>query len=92
MWVADKFEDQKKKLIAGIVLTGGGSQLKHLKQLVEYITGDITSKSIIKIALQIYGKSILEKAEKIIMDNDVQFLIYLQFSSHISRAVFTSRN
>jgi len=32
-------EDQKKKLIAGIVLTGGGAQLKHLKQLVEYITG-----------------------------------------------------
>jgi len=26
-------------LIAGIVLTGGGSQLKHIKQLVEYITG-----------------------------------------------------
>ena len=32
-------EQQKKKLIAGIVLTGGGSQLKHLKQLVEYVTG-----------------------------------------------------
>lgn len=32
-------DDQKKKLIGGIVLTGGGSQLKHLKQLVEYITG-----------------------------------------------------
>jgi len=32
-------EEQKKKLIAGIVLTGGGSQLQHLKQLVEYITG-----------------------------------------------------
>ena len=31
--------EQKKKLIAGIVLTGGGSQLKHLKQLVEYVTG-----------------------------------------------------
>ncbi|MAD11544.1 MAG: cell division protein FtsA [Flavobacteriaceae bacterium] len=31
--------EQKNKLIAGIVLTGGGSQLKHLKQLVEYITG-----------------------------------------------------
>src|SRR5574343_217789 len=29
----------KKKLIAGIVLTGGGAQLKHIKQLVEYITG-----------------------------------------------------
>ena len=35
-------EDQKTKLIAGIVLTGGGSQLKHLKQLVEYITGMYT--------------------------------------------------
>lgn len=32
-------EDPKKKLIAGIVLTGGGSQLKHIKQLVEYETG-----------------------------------------------------
>ena len=32
-------ESPKKKLIAGIVLTGGGSQLNHLKQLVEYITG-----------------------------------------------------
>ena len=32
-------EEQKKKLIAGIVLTGGGAQLRHLKQLVEYITG-----------------------------------------------------
>ena len=32
-------EEPRKKLIAGIVLTGGGSQLKHIKQLVEYITG-----------------------------------------------------
>ena len=32
-------DEPKKKLIAGIVLTGGGAQLKHLKQLVEYITG-----------------------------------------------------
>ena len=32
-------EDTKKKLIAGIVLTGGGAELKHIKQLVEYITG-----------------------------------------------------
>jgi cell division protein FtsA len=28
-----------KKLIAGIVVTGGGSQLKHITQLFEYITG-----------------------------------------------------
>lgn len=32
-------ETQKGKLIAGIVLTGGGAKLKHLRQLVEYITG-----------------------------------------------------
>ena len=32
-------DEQKKKLIGGVVLTGGGSQLKHLKQLVDYITG-----------------------------------------------------
>lgn len=32
-------EEQKKKLIAGIVLTGGGAQLQHIKQLVEYTTG-----------------------------------------------------
>jgi cell division protein FtsA len=29
----------EKKLIAGIVITGGGSMLKHTNQLVEYITG-----------------------------------------------------
>jgi len=32
-------DEAKKKLIGGIVLTGGGRQLKHLKQLVEYVTG-----------------------------------------------------
>jgi len=32
-------EDPRRKLIAGIVLTGGGAQLQHIKQLVEYITG-----------------------------------------------------
>ncbi|MCO6482244.1 MAG: cell division protein FtsA [Flavobacteriales bacterium] len=29
----------EKQLSGGIVLTGGGSQLKHLRQLTEYITG-----------------------------------------------------
>jgi cell division protein FtsA len=29
----------EKKLTAGIILTGGGSQLAHLKQLTEYMTG-----------------------------------------------------
>ena len=29
----------KKKLIGGIVVTGGGAQLKHIKQLFEYVTG-----------------------------------------------------
>ena len=29
----------EKKLNAGIVITGGGSQLKHLDKLVEFVTG-----------------------------------------------------
>ncbi len=29
----------EKKLIGGIVITGGGAQLKHIVQLVEYLTG-----------------------------------------------------
>ena len=29
----------EKKLIAGVVITGGGSQLKHLSQLFEFMTG-----------------------------------------------------
>jgi cell division protein FtsA len=29
----------EKKLIAGIVITGGGSKLKHVTQLIEYMTG-----------------------------------------------------
>lgn len=32
-------DENKKKLIAGIVLTGGGSHLKHIKQLTEFVTG-----------------------------------------------------
>lgn len=32
-------DEQKKKLIAGIVLTGGTSNLKHIEQLIEYQTG-----------------------------------------------------
>ena len=32
-------EEQSKRLIAGVVLTGGGAELKHIRQLTEYITG-----------------------------------------------------
>lgn len=32
-------EASRKTLIGGLVLTGGGAELKHIKQLVEYITG-----------------------------------------------------
>jgi cell division protein FtsA len=32
----------EKKLIAGIVMTGGGSQLKHIDQLAEFTTGMAT--------------------------------------------------
>ena len=31
--------DPRKKLISGIVLTGGGAELKHIRQLVAYTTG-----------------------------------------------------
>jgi cell division protein FtsA len=34
-----KSSGYEKKLIGGIVVTGGGSQLKHLTQLIEYLTG-----------------------------------------------------
>ncbi len=34
-----KSSGYKKKLIGGVVLTGGGSQLKHVDQLTQYITG-----------------------------------------------------
>ncbi len=34
-----KSSGYEKRLIAGIVLTGGGSQLKNLPQLVEYLSG-----------------------------------------------------
>ncbi|GAB3935829.1 cell division protein FtsA [Mucilaginibacter myungsuensis] len=34
-----KTSGYEKKLIAGIVITGGGAQLKHLAQLVEFVTG-----------------------------------------------------
>lgn len=61
-------EEHKKKLIAGIVLTGGGSQLKHIVQLVEYITGmdtrigypneHLASNSDVKITSPIYATSI----------------------------------
>lgn len=34
-----KSSGYEKKLIAGVIITGGGAQLKHLPQLVEYVTG-----------------------------------------------------
>ncbi len=34
-----KTSGYERKLIAGIVVTGGGAQLKHLPQLVEFVTG-----------------------------------------------------
>jgi len=33
------YDEQRKKLIAGIVLTGGGAELKDIKLLVEFVTG-----------------------------------------------------
>lgn len=39
VYVEVKGSGYSNKLIAGLVVTGGGSQLKHLKQMVEYTTG-----------------------------------------------------
>ncbi len=39
VYIEIKNSGYEKKLIAGIVITGGGAQLKHINQLVEYITG-----------------------------------------------------
>ena len=39
MYYEIKSSGYEKKLIAGIVITGGGAQMKHLTQLVEYVTG-----------------------------------------------------
>ncbi len=58
----------EKKLIGGIVLTGGGSQLKHICQLSEYITGmdtrighpdeHLSSNSNIKLDNPMYATSV----------------------------------
>lgn len=34
-----KSSGYEKRLIGGIVVTGGGALLKHLPQLIEYVTG-----------------------------------------------------
>ena len=34
-----KSSGNEKKLIAGVVVTGGGSQMKYIRQLFEYVTG-----------------------------------------------------
>jgi cell division protein FtsA len=34
-----KHSGYEKKLVGGIVVTGGGSMLAHTKQLIEYVTG-----------------------------------------------------
>lgn len=39
VYIEIKNSGYEKKLIAGIVVTGGGAQLKHITQLIEYITG-----------------------------------------------------
>jgi len=57
----------EKKLIAGIVLTGGGAQMKHITQLVEYLTGmdakigypnEHLAKGSVEITSPIYSTSV----------------------------------
>jgi len=83
-------EEPKKKLIAGIVLTGGGAELKHIKQLVEYITGmdtrigypneHLASDSEDRLSSPIYATAIgllmkgLEEKERINGKEDAQMI------------------
>jgi cell division protein FtsA len=76
----------EKKLIAGIVVTGGGAQLKHVTQLVEYITGMDTrigypnehlAKGTEDVTLPMYATSVglvmkeLQRIDKINQSNSV---------------------
>jgi cell division protein FtsA len=56
-----------KKIIAGIVITGGGAQLKHITQLFEYVTGMDTrigypnehlNKGNVEVSSPIYATSV----------------------------------
>ena len=81
------YDEPKKKLIAGIVLTGGGAQLLHIKQLVEYITGmdtrigypneHLASDSELELSSPMYATSIgllMKGLESIEKQNKMQAL------------------
>ncbi len=61
-------EEKKKQLIAGIVVTGGGAELKHLKQVVQFVTGmdvrigypneHLSSNSVVEVTSPIYSTAV----------------------------------
>ena len=61
-------EEKKKQLIAGIVITGGGAELKHLKQVVQFVTGmdvrigypneHLSSNSVVEVTSPIYSTAV----------------------------------
>jgi len=80
------YDNPRKKLIAGIVLTGGGSELKHIKQLVEYITGITTrigfpSEHISGESAKLVSRPLFATAVGLMMESDVNNLrsrLYIQ--------------
>ena len=61
-------EEKKKQLIAGIVVTGGGAELKHLKQVIQFVTGmdvrigypneHLSSNSVVEVTSPIYATAV----------------------------------
>jgi cell division protein FtsA len=61
-------EEKKKQLIAGIVVTGGGAELKHLKQVIQFVTGmdvrigypneHLSSNSVVEVTSPIYSTAV----------------------------------
>jgi len=80
------YDNPRKKLIAGIVLTGGGSELKHIKQLVEYITGITTrigfpNEHISGESAKLVSRPLFATAVGLMMESDVNNLrsrLYVQ--------------
>ena len=73
----------EKKIICGIVVTGGGSQLKHIKQLIEYITGmdtrigypteHITQGDVAEVTSPIYATGVGLVIKEFSQDNGTEY-------------------
>src|SRR3546814_5862194 len=73
-----KSSGYERKLIGGIVITGGGAQLKHLVQLVEYVTGIDCRVGFLNVHLaknEIFPKSSYDELKLTLYTTGIVFLI-----------------